>query len=140
MARGETLEDILNTTRAEARLSLSPAMNVQVADSHKILLQREQERLWEDFAWPHLRKHYLVPLQAGQHVYDLPAEAYSANDGTYTLSIDRVEQISVRDGGEWVPLLGEITDANYSIHETALDERSWPVRNWQATDTDQVEV
>ena len=140
MARGQTLEDILNLTRAEAKISLSPAMNTQVAESHKLLLQREQKRLWEDYAWPHMRVHKLIPLQSGQYLYDLPADNYDANAGTYTLAIDRVETIHVRDGGEWVPLIPEITEANYSVHETQLDERDWPVRNWQATDNDQIEV
>lgn len=140
MARGQTLESILNKMRAHARLSLSSAMNTQVIDPHKELLRDEQQRLWEDYAWPHLRVHYLIPLQAGQYLYDLPEDDYDANAGTYTLTMDRVEGISVRDGGEWVPLHPEITEMNYSIHETELDERAWPVRNWKATDNDQIEV
>lgn len=138
MARGQTLEDILNLMRAEARLSLSPAMNVQVTESHKLLLAREQRRLWEDYNWPHLRVHYLIPLAAGQYEYDLPANTYTGDE--YTLNIDRVEGVSVRDGGEWVPLIPEITEVNYSEHETELDERAWPVQRWKATDQDQIEV
>ena len=57
--RGKTLESILNSVRAEARLSLLPANNNQVRDSHVILIQREQERLWEDYNWPHLRVRHL---------------------------------------------------------------------------------
>ena len=41
MAREQTLESILNLMRAEARLSLTPADNVNVRDSHIVLLQRE---------------------------------------------------------------------------------------------------
>lgn len=133
MARGQTLESILNLTRAKARLSLLPANNVQVRDSHILLIQAEQKRLWEDFAWPHLRRHYLMPLQSGQYLYDTPS-------GDYTISMDRIENISVRDGGRWVPLTPEITEADYSAYESALDERSWPVRKWKATDDDQIEV
>lgn len=140
MARGATLESILNKVRAKARLSLSPANNIQVRDSHVVLIQAEQDRLWDDFAWPHLRVHKLIPLAAGQFKYDLPEDDYSANDGTYTLRMDRVENVSVRDGGEWVPLHPEISEANYSRYESALDERSWPVTNWKADDNDQVEV
>ena len=136
--RGRTLESILNTTRAEARLSLSSAMNLQVVESHKILIAREQERLWADYAWPHMRVHYLIALQAGQYEYDLPANTYTG--AAYTLQMDRVESVAVKDGGEWRPLHPEITNAHYSIHESALDERSWPVTNWRATDQDQIEV
>lgn len=140
MARGQTLESILNKMRAHARLSLSPSMNIQVTDSHKELLRDEQQRLWEDFAWPHLRVHKLIPLAAGQYEYDLPADDYSAEDDTYTLTMDRVEHVSVFEGGEWCRLHADITEDHYSVHNTLLDERSWPVRAWQATDEDQIEV
>src|SRR5690606_17669179 len=100
MARGKTLEWILNSVRAEARLSLAPAANIQVRDPHILLIQREQERLWEDFNWPHLRIYPTIPLQSGQHVYALPDN----------LSMDRVETIEVYDGGRWKPLRPEITD------------------------------
>jgi hypothetical protein len=138
VAREQTLESILNLVRAEARLSLLPANNTQVRDSHIILIQREQERLWGDYAWPHMRVHHLIQLQAGQYEYDLPQNAYTG--AAYTLTMDRIERISVMDGGEWRPLCPEITEANYNTHQTVLDERSWPVTNWQATHEDQIEV
>lgn len=140
MARGQTLESILNKVRAKARLSLAPASNTQVRDSHILLIKTEQDRLWEDFAWPHLRVHYLLPLAAGQFTYSLPADAYNANDGTYTLQMDRVEHIHVMDGARWRRLTPEITEADYNAYQTVLDERTWPVRAWQADDNDQIEI
>jgi hypothetical protein len=130
MARGKSLEYILNGVRAEARLSLLPAHNVQVRDSQIALIQREQDRLWGDFNWPHLRVERLVALQAGQAEYAVPTG----------LSIDRVEKIFVKDGGEWRELHGEIGQAQYSVYDTELDERSWPARNWRATEDDQIEI
>lgn len=128
--RGKTLEEILNGVRAEARMSLAPAANTQVRDSQIILVQREQERLWEDFNWPHLRVYEMFPLQAGQHEYEVPEN----------LSMDRIEKIEVHDGSCWRPVHTGIGAAQYSLYETALDQRSWPVRNWQATDEDQIDV
>ncbi|AKR54327.1 hypothetical protein XM25_00600 [Devosia sp. H5989] len=130
MARGKTLEWILNGVRAEARMSLNPAANVQVRESHILLIQREQQRLWEDFAWPHLRVYRQIPLQAGQYQYGLP------ND----VSMDRVEKIDINDGGRWRPLRPEITDYDLEIYQTDLGERSWPVQAWRADENDQVEV
>lgn len=130
MARGKTLEEILNGVRAEARLSLAPAANTQVRDSQIILIQREQERLWEDYNWPHLRVYPTFALQAGQFEYDLPAN----------LSMDRVEMLEVHDGGCWRPLRPGIGSAQYSQYETSLNQRSWPARHWQANDTDQIEI
>ncbi len=139
MARGSTLESILTLMRAKARLSLTPANNTQVRDAHISQIQSEQDRLWEDFNWPHLRKHYFIPLQAGQYLYDLPSDAFDADADTYTIRMDRVEHISVMDGGIWKPLHPEISEADYSSYQTILDQRSWPVQKWQATD-DQIEV
>lgn len=130
MARGKTLEWILNGVRAEARLSLAPAANVQVRDSHILLIQREQERLWEDFNWPHLRIYPTIELQAGQHLYSLPEN----------LTMDRVETIEVFDGGRWRPLRPEITDRDYETYETELDQRAWPVEAWRANEDDDIEV
>lgn len=130
MARGKTLEDILNSVRAEARLSLAPAANSQVHDTQVLLIQREQERLWEDYNWPHLRVEKTFALQAGQYEYAVPD----------TLSIDRVEKIEVYDGSYWRPLIPGIGPNQFSLYETALDQRSWPVRHWRPTDDDQIEV
>ena len=132
--RGKTLESILNSTRAEARLSLMPANNAQVRDSHIILIQREQERLWEDYAWPHLRVHHLMPLQAGQRFYETPTTV------DYVVQMDRIELIEIRDGGEWRKLRTQITDDDRSAHDPDLDERSWPARAWQATADDDIEI
>lgn len=130
MARGKTLEWLLQGVRAEARLSLDPAANIQVRESQIILIQREQQRLWEDFNWPHLRIYPQIPLQAGQFKYALPD----------TLTMDRVEEISVNDGGRWVPLCPDITDADYEAYETELDQRSWPARAWRTDGEDQIEI
>jgi hypothetical protein len=130
MARGKSLESILNGVRAEARLSLLPAHNVQARESQIILIQREQERLWGDYNWPHLRVERTIALQAGQFEYQVPSD----------LSIDRIEAVFVKDGSEWRRLQGEIGQAQYTVYDSALDERSWPVRNWQATEEDEIEV
>ena len=130
MARGSTLEASLDMGRAEARLSLLPANNVQVRATQIVMIQREQERLWEDFAWPHMRVHVLQALSAGQYEYAVPA----------TLTMDRIEHISVKDGGIWRPLDVGIGDEQYSVHESALDERAWPVRRWQPNSDDEIEV
>ena len=132
--RGKSLEYILNGVRAEARLSLLPAHNTQVRDSQIKLIQREQERLWEDFAWPHLRIRHLMPLQAGQRLYETPTTA------DYTIQMDRIEKIEVRDGGEWRPLGTQITGEHLSAHDSDLDERSWPARAWRATADDDIEI
>lgn len=130
MARGKTLEELLNGMRAEARLSLAPAANIQVRESQIILIQREQQRLWEDFNWPHLRVHETILLQSGQYRYSLPSN----------LTMDRVESVAVYDNGAWRRLRPEITDHDYALYETERDERSWPIAAWEANVDDEIVV
>lgn len=141
MARNVTLEKLLLDTRAEARLSLTPAHNVQVRDSQINLLQREQQRLWDDFAWPHLRVHRFIPLQQGQRFYD--TDSALAEDGSapaQQIPIDRIEYIEVKSDGRWWPLIAGIDAAFYSTHDSVLDEQSWPPQRWKITENDDIEI
>lgn len=141
MARNKTLEKLLTDTRAEARLSLDPAHNVQTRDSHINLIQREQERLWEDFAWPHLRVHRFIPLQAGQRYYD--PDAALMEDGStpaQQITIDRIERIEVKSDGQWLPMEPGIGPDHYAAHDSALNERAWPPRRWKISENEDLEI
>lgn len=141
MARNRTLEKLLTDTRAEARLSLDPAHNVQSRDSHINLIQREQERLWEDFAWPHLRVHRFIPVQAGQRYYD--TDSAVMEDGTtpaQQIPIDRVEMIEIKSDGQWLPMETNIRAEHYAAHDSALDERAWPPRRWKISEGEDIEI
>lgn len=130
MARGTTLLKLLDKLRYEARLSGNPAHNAQVRDTHVNMLQRTQERLWQDFTWPHLRKEWQVKLQLGQRVYDTPED----------LDIDRVEKIEIfRDGG-WYELAFGIGGAEYSTWNSDLGEQSWPPQRWRIVPDEQLEI
>jgi len=95
MTRHVTLVRILDQLRAEARLSMNPAHNRQVRDSHVNLLQRMQERYWDDFAWPQLRVQRKISLQAGQRYYDPPPD----------MQIDNIEKLELYDSGGWRKML-----------------------------------
>lgn len=141
MARNQTLLKILTGVRAEARLSPDPAHNIQTRDTHIITIQREQERLWEDFAWPHLRVQRFIPLQAGQRYYD--ADGALMEDGTdpdYQIPIDRIEKIEVKSDGVWLPMETGIAAQHYAAHDSALDERAWPPRRWKISENEDIEV
>lgn len=141
MARNATLLSLLNAVRAEARLSLDPAHNVQSRDSHINLIQREQERLWEDFAWPHLRVFRFIPVEAGQRYYDTDAalkEDGSAPD--QQIPIERIERIEIKSDGRWLPMEPGIDAEHYAAHESALDERAWPPRRWKISEGEDLEI
>lgn len=141
MARNKTLLSLLNDVRAEARLSLDPAHNVQSRDSHINLIQREQERLWDDFAWPHLRVFRFIPVQAGQRYYD--TDAALMEDGStpaQQIPIERIERIEIKSDGAWLPMDPDIRAENYAAHDSALDERAWPPRRWKISEDEDLEI
>lgn len=141
MARNKTLLKLLNDVRAEARLSLDPAHNVQTRDSHINMIQREQERLWEDFAWPHLRVHRYIPLNAGQRYYDTDAAlTEELTDPEQQIPIDRIEYIEVKSDGQWLPMETDIRAEHYAAHDSMLDERAWPPRRWRISENEDLEI
>lgn len=141
MARNQTLEKLLRDTRAEARLSLDPAHNVQTRDSHVNIIQREQERLWEDFAWPHLRVERFIPVDAGQRYYDVDgALMEDLTDATLGVSIDRIEKIEIKSDARWLPMGAGIDAGHYAAHDSQQDERAWPPRRWRITEDEMIEV
>lgn len=130
MARRTTLVKLLDQLRAEARLSLNPAHNTQVRESHVNLIQRVQERLWDDFTWPHLRVERSVALQIGQRFYDPPAD----------MLIDNIEKIEIFDGGGWRALEAGIGGAEYTTYNSDLNERAYPPRRWKIHEDEDIEI
>lgn len=140
MARGATLGSILNDVRVEAKLSTSAALNVQDRERQVYLIQREQERLWEETDWPHLRVERFIPLQIGQRFYDMSACLNEAGATKGDLAFDRIEMVEVKDGGEWRPLRYDIDRRQYAAHDSALDERASPALTWRIYEDEQIEI
>lgn len=130
MARGKTLVKLLDDLRAETRVSLNVAHNAQARDTQVKLLQRTQEWLWEDYAWPHLHITRQYVAQAGQRYYDFGAD----------FDLERIEKIEVKVDGRWHRLGVGITADDYLAYDSDLDQRSWPVRRWKLHEGDQIEV
>lgn len=130
MARNTTLIKLLDDLRSEARLSLNPAHNAQTRLSQVKLLQRVQERLWEDFRWPHLRVERQVAIQAGQRYYSPPAD----------MLIDNIERLELFTDGNWRPLVPGIGGPEYSCWNSDLNERAWPPRKWNIHEGEEIEI
>lgn len=130
MSRKTTLVKLLDMLRVAARLSLNPAHNAQNRSSQVTMLQTEQERLWEDFDWPHLRVERQVPLQAGQRYYDTPDD----------INIDRIERIEIFTNGGWTKLMPGIDAEHYTAWNSDLDARSWPPRRWKLHEDEDIEL
>lgn len=143
--RGVTLENLLTMLRAEAKLSVNPAHNVQVRDQQVIMLQRIQETLWDDYTWPHLRVYrYLTPA-INQRFYDITG-CKKLDQGSNTLvaagdmTIDRVEKLWIRDGSMWRPMDTGIDERQFNAWNSDTAEVSWPPRRWQVAEDNQIEI
>lgn len=128
--RGKTLEKLLDELRSEARISLNPAQSKQTRDHDINLLQRTQERLWDDTDWPHLRVERTQACQAGQRLIQVPDD----------MSIERLEQIQFKNGDIWCRLVPGIGAAQYNAWDSERDMRSFPVERWQIREDDEIEV
>ena len=142
--RGKTLGECLTGLSTELRLSLNPAHNVQVRDTHVAILQRVQEWLWENYSWPHMRvERYLQP-QIGQRFYD-PAGCKKIDQNTGDLvaagdvKIDRIDYLKLRDGDIWTPISPGIPVEVFNTWDSDAGERSWPVLRWQIAEGDNIE-
>lgn len=121
MARGKTLLSLLDDLRVLGRLSLNPAHNNQTRDHHVRMLQMEQEALYDEFTWPHLRVERKMAVQANERYYDPPSDMH----------IDRIERIEFRYGLEWLKLTYGIDASQYSMWNSDLGIASWPVARWR---------
>lgn len=140
MARGRTLLSLLQDYRAEVGASSNPAHNAGVRDEQVMALQKTQERLWRQYAWPFLRVERFIDLQAGQRYYD-PRVAIDADGEDRTdLGVERLEHVGVCWGGEWTDMLDGITPRHYAVHDSYRDERGWPVERWRVVENDMIEV
>lgn len=125
-----TLSEMLVDLRAELLQSLSAAQATQVEAAHKAKLQRVQRILWQDFAWPGLRRSWDIPMAAGQRYYDLPVG----------LDLERVEDVKVRWSTLWYPVERGISEEDYNAYDPELDARVDPVLRWDAEPNGQIEV
>lgn len=133
MARNTTLVKLLDDLRAEARQSLNPAHNSDVRQQQIKLLQKHQQRLWEDFTWPHMRVDRQIPVQAGQRYYAPPED----------MAIENIEAVQVFRDGDWCTLDPQIDLRYYSVWNSDLDQRSWPPRRWDlhnGAEGDEIEI
>lgn len=145
MARGKTLGDCVTSLRTKLRLSLNPAHNVQVRDTHVAMLQQTQEWLWENYSWPHMRAERYLQPQIGQRFYD-PLGCLKIDQTTGLLvaagdvQIDRIDYIELRFGGRpWLPVNPGITAELFNQFDSDAGERSWPIARWQIAEGDNVE-
>lgn len=118
MQSGETFAEIVAETRKEAGRSTEPGHGIGDADRVKRAVNKALIKLYDDYAWPHLRRVFdRVTMAAGQRFYDPP-------DG---LDIERIEKVDVWWNGNPSELNRGIGTHEYATFDSIGDERNDPV-------------
>lgn len=131
MARNTTLQEIVRMVREEAGHSVNAALGQNTVDAIKNKIRRQQDILWEEYAWPHLQVERDIALAAGQRYYNFPADLSPAH---------RIDQVVVKHVDEWRPVEFGITVAHYNTVDSELGERRDPVLAWDMHQGEQIEV
>lgn len=131
MARGKQLLSLIAQLRAETGRTQNVAVGVDEVENLKVVLQRTQELLYEEYEWPHLRVQRTIPLVAGQRHYDLPAD----------LNFDRIQDVKMKYNNVYVDVERGINLEDYSIYDSnaSTPERSFPVIKWDIRHTGSTE-
>lgn len=131
MARGTTLNELLRMVREETGQSTSAALGQNTVDSLKQKIRRQQEVLWNETTWPHLKVQVEIALQAGERYYNPPPQ----------LSMNhRIESVSVYHGKQWQDVKPGITLRCYNWIDPDQDQREDPVRRWDLYESEQIEL
>jgi hypothetical protein len=125
--RGVLLRDCVRYLRAEIRQSTATNVGMNTEDTHKIVLERVQQRLWAEWEWPHMIVTRDIPLSAGQRYYNVPAD----------LPFERIKKAAVRDADRWCDLTPGIEESHYECWDSDLGERHWPPTRWDVTEDPQ---
>lgn len=135
MALRVTFQEVIQATRAEAKLSSNTSRSLDNLENIKQLIRRHYTTLAEDYDWQHLQllrgsSTARKVLQAGLRFYNWPAD----------LNPLKIEDAWIKWGSTWQKLTFGITPANYSAMDPELNQRADPVTNWAWYGGDQFEV
>lgn len=126
MARGTTLGELVTQLRTEAKLDPNPALSLNIVESMKQKLRATQERLYDEFDWPHLKVTQDKQVQAGQRYYDVPTD----------INLERIIAVDYRWGGVWHPVERGISLEQYNQHDSDNSViRVDPVQRWDVKHT-----
>lgn len=131
MARGTSLNELVRMVRQEAGQSTNAALGQNTVESLKHKIRRQQEVLWREHEWTHLRVERDISLQAGDRYYNFPSDLSNSH---------RVDAVGVFYEGEWRPVDFGITLGHYNTLDPAADERQDPVQVWDLYEDSQLEV
>lgn len=135
MARGTQLLSLIAQLRAETGRTQNVAVGVDEVENLKVILQRTQELLYEEYEWPHMRVQRTVSLANNQRYYDFPSD----------MNFDRIQDVKLKYNNVYVDVERGILLEDYSIHDSNASpmDKSFPTLKWDIRNTgsaEQIEV
>lgn len=133
MARGSTLSTLISDLRATLKRSTSVSVGVDDRENLVVRLNQAYEMLYLQHDWPHLRKVFLLDLEAGERYYDFPAG----------LDPERVEEAAVYFNDQPQRFERGIDFSDYAEFDSDQDDRSEPALKWDIRFTgtgEQIEI
>jgi len=117
MRLGVSFGELITDLRAESNRSDDLGHGIGDLTRLKRALNKALLRLYDDYAWPHLRRTFArVTMAAGQRYYDLPDN----------LDPERVEEVRSWWNGQPTPIERGIGTSEYASYDSQADERSDP--------------
>jgi len=137
MARGTSLEVLVDMLRAEVRDMTDVSVGTTNIASHKQMLRRTQRLLYNRYDWPFLKHMPYLNCANGQRFYDAPTG----------LNMERIISVTVWYGNIPSPIERGIGYEEYQSYDSDGGIKSSPVRKWDwkwnpaaVTPTDQIEM
>jgi len=135
MARGTSLEVLVDMLRAEIRDLTDVSVGTSNIPSLKQTLRRTQRLLYNRYDWPFLKHMPYLSCANGQRFYNAPSG----------LNLERIIDVSVWYGNVPSPIERGIGLEEYQSYDSDGGIKASPVRKWDwkwnpATSTDQIEM
>jgi hypothetical protein len=130
MAVGTTLSNLVDQLRAEIGASTNVGQGVNNLSSLQQTLRRNQERLWNEYNWPHLIIDRDEKLFAGQRYYSFDAD----------LDYNRILGAWVNYSNAFEPVGYGFDPTIYAASNSEIGTRSDPIKLWRHYEGNQYEV
>tara|TARA_R110002153_G_scaffold62984_2_gene169226 strand:- start:457 stop:1167 length:711 start_codon:yes stop_codon:yes gene_type:complete len=130
MARGTTLAILINDLRSEIGHSLEPNLGKSTRDVLINVIQRNQRRLWDDYAWPFLRIQRDITISKDQRYYDLPVD----------MVFERIERVEFKRGDYWEKMEYGVGAAQYNQYDSDRGRTSLPIQRYDTAENNQIEM
>src|SRR3990167_4503178 len=108
MPRGVTLNNLITQLRYAIHESGDSAQGQNMREMHRALLQRKQRALYIEYAWPFLKTHANIDLEAGQRYYDFPSD----------IALESVSDVTLMWGASEIPLDRGIGQEQYAQYDS----------------------